>query len=70
MKTTLIEFLKESFGDDKTKIKQYLIDEKIDIVFVGNEKVTGQYFYEMIDMYIPHHYSDSKQQFGTVDNYE
>jgi hypothetical protein len=65
MKTTLIEFLQQSFGDDKTKIKQYLIDEKIDFVLIGNEKVTGQHFYEMIDMYIPQRYSDLEQQFGT-----
>jgi hypothetical protein len=47
-----------SFGNDKNKIKQYLQDEEIDAVFVGNEKVTGEYFYEMIDSYIPHQQSN------------
>lgn len=58
MKVTTIEFLQMSFGNDKTKMKQYLLDEEIDAVFVGNEKVTGEYFYEMIDSYIPHQQSN------------
>jgi hypothetical protein len=58
MKVTTIEFLQMSFGNDKNKIKEYLKDQEIDAVLVGNEKVTGEYFYEMIDSYIPHQQSN------------
>lgn len=65
MKTTTIEFLQMSFGNDKTKIKQYLIDEEIDFVLVKEEKIISEEFYSNIDKFIPNQFSDLEQQFGT-----
>lgn len=65
MKVTTIEFLQMSFGNDKTKIKQYLIDEEIDFVLVKEEKIISEEFYSNIDKFIPNQFSDLEQQFGT-----
>lgn len=65
MKKTNLIFLQQSFGEDKVKIKQYLIDEQIDIVIVNNEEILCQDFHDNIDKYIPFQFTDLEQQFGT-----
>lgn len=37
MKKTSIDLLAQSFGDDMTKIKQFLRDENVDIVVVDED---------------------------------
>lgn len=62
MKITDLELLKQSFGKDTQKMKDFIIASEIDAVNVNNKTITSNDFYNNIEMYVNHQVTDNNQQ--------